>query len=63
MAMAPKWTERRVEDLERRVDREFARVNDCMHDLRREMRSELNLLRREMIDLRFKRNTTRSCSS
>jgi phage host-nuclease inhibitor protein Gam len=51
-----KWTERRVADLERKVDREVAWIKDEILGIRRELTSELRSLRREVSDLRFKRS-------
>jgi hypothetical protein len=51
-----KWTERRVGNLEGRVVREVAWINDDIRSLRWELTSELRSLRRELSDLRFKQS-------
>ena len=50
-----KLTRMQVENLERRVDRQTSWINDDIRRLRRDLTAELNSLRREVSDLRFRK--------
>jgi hypothetical protein len=46
------WTDERLDDLSRRMDRGFERVDGDIRELRTEMRSEFGSVRSEIAELR-----------
>jgi hypothetical protein len=47
-AMAQEWTDGRLDDLNKKVDQGFARVDTDIRDLRSEMRTEFTAVRTEI---------------
>jgi hypothetical protein len=51
-AMAQEWTDGRLDDLSKKVDRGFEQVDNEVHALRVEMRTEFSAVRAEMNGMR-----------